>query len=138
MSRKSEAKKARRKKRRAGQDARWISNTVLDGMSDDIELAAVLEGFDERITERGWMFHDELSDEESALWFYPQSQVDQVDDAVASATTILMTADDGAEVLHVVFVGTADDYEFELEELFSHLDAIEAYRLGEPVPEFSS
>ena len=107
-------------------------------MSEDIELAAVLEGFDERITERGWVFHDELSDDESALWFYPPSQSDGADDEVASATTVLMTAVDGADVLHVVFVGTADDYEFELDELFDHLDTIEAYRLGEPMPEFGS
>ena len=37
-------------------------------------------------------------------------------------TTIVLTAEDGTELAHVVFVGTADDYEFELDELFDHLD----------------
>ena len=45
-------------------------------------------------------------------------------------TTIAMTSDDGSEVAHVVFVGTADDYQFDLEELFEHIEVIEAYRLG--------
>jgi hypothetical protein len=35
-----------------------------------------------------------------------------------------------------VFVGTADDYQFDLEELFEHLDVIEGYRVGDPAPTF--
>ncbi len=31
-----------------------------------------------------------------------------------------------------MFVGTADDYQFDLEELFEHIEVIEAYRLGDP------
>ena len=137
MSRRSQAKQARRKKRRATQDARWLPETVLDGLSEDIELAATLEQFDERLTERGWVFDDEASDEESALWSFPLSQDDQLDEDVVPVTTIVMTADDDGEVAHVVFVGTAVDYEFELDELFGYLDVIEAYRLGDPAPEFS-
>ena len=49
----------------------------------------------------------------------------------------MLTAEDGTEAAHVVFVGTADDYEFELDELFVNLDGIEAYRLGDAVPKFS-
>ena len=49
-----------------------------------------------------------------------------------------MSADDRGEIAHVVFVGTADDYQFELKELFDHLDVIEAYRLTDPVPQFSA
>ena len=44
--------------------------------------------------------------------------------------------DDG-EIVHVVFVGTADDYQFGVEEFFANLDVIEAYRLGDPIPEFA-
>jgi hypothetical protein len=135
VSRRSQAKQARRKKRRAVQDARWIPESVLDGFSDDIELAATLEQFDERITERGWVFEDEASDEESALWLYPPSAAEVGGDDVVDATTILMTSD---QVAHVVFVGTADDYQFDLDELFDHLDVIEAYRLGQPLPEFGA
>ncbi len=38
--------------------------------SDDIEVAAELEDFDERITKRGWAFDEEQSDDEFAIWFY--------------------------------------------------------------------
>ena len=137
MSRRSQAKQARRKKRRASQNARWIPDTVLDGLSDDIELAAVLEELDERITERGWVFDEELSDDESALWYFIPSTAEVPDDGeVVPVTTIAMTSDDGGEVAHVVFVGTADDYQFDLEELFEHIEVIEAYRLGDPAPNF--
>jgi hypothetical protein len=137
LSRRSQAKQARRKKRRASQDVRWVPSTVLDGMSDDIELAAVLEKFDERITERGWVFDDELSDDESALWYFIPSTAEVPDDGeVVPVTTIAMTSDEGAQVAHVVFVGSADDYQFDLEELFDNIEAIEAYRLGDPIPTF--
>jgi hypothetical protein len=139
VSRQSEAKKARRNKRRAVRESNWLPDTVLDDLvTTQATIAAVLEELDQQITERGWIFDDELSDDESALWSYPPSMADIADDEVVSATTIVMSADDGGEIAHVVFVGTADDYQFELKELFDHLDVIEAYRLAEPVPEFSS
>jgi hypothetical protein len=136
VSRRSQAKQARRNKRRAARDSRWLPETVLDGLSDDIELAAALESFDARIAERGWTFDEDLSDDESALWTYAPSAAEVADEDIASVTTIVLTADDGTEAAHVVFVGTADDYEFELDELFDSLDVIEAYRVGEPMPEF--
>ena len=106
-------------------------------MSEDIELAAVLERLDERITKRGWVFDEELSDDESALWYFIPSTAEVPDDGeVVPVTTIAMTSDDGREVAHVVFVGTAEDYQFDLEELFEHLEVIEAYRLGDPAPNF--
>ena len=37
---------------------------------------------------------------------------------------------------HVVFVGSDDDYQFNLEELFEHIDTVEAYRFGNPLPRF--
>ena len=136
MSRKSQAKQARRKKRQATQNSRWIPETVLDGLSGDIELAAVLERLDERITERGWVFDEELSDDESALWYFIPSTAEVPDDGeVVPVTTIAMTSED-ADIVHVVFVGTSDDYQFGLEELFENLDAIEGYRVDSPIPEF--
>ncbi|MBY0288994.1 MAG: hypothetical protein K2X52_17935 [Mycobacteriaceae bacterium] len=137
MSRKSQAKQARRKKRQAVQNSRWIPETVLEGLSDDIELAAVLERLDERITERGWVFDEELSDDESALWYFIPSTAEVPDDLdVVPVTTIAMTSDD-TDVVHVVFVGTADDYQFGLDELFENLDVIEGYRTGNPIPKFA-
>ena len=134
VSRKSQAKQARRKKRRAVQNSRWLPDTVLGGLSGDIELAAVLERLDERITERGWVFDEELSDDESVLWYLHAVDGRGPDDGeVVPVTTIAMTSDD-AEVVHVVFVGTADDYQFGLEELFSNLEVIEGYRMGSRIP----
>lgn len=138
MSRRTDAKKARRRKRRAARDERWVPAPVMDAMSDDIELAAVLEEFDRRITERGWVFDDESSDDESALWCYPPSQADVDDDEIVDMTTIVLVAADGADVIHVVFVGTNEDYQFGFEELFENLDVVEAYRSGDPRPVFGS
>ena len=136
MSRKSQAKQARRKKRQAAQNSRWIPETVLDELADDIELAAVLEQLDARITERGWVFDEELSDEESALWYFiPSTAEVRNDEDVVPVTTIAMTSEE-ADVVHVVFVGTADDYQFGLDELFENLDVIEDYRMGNPIPQF--
>jgi len=109
---------------------------VLGALSDDIEIAAVLEQFDQRITERGWVFDEELSDDESALWYFIPSTAEVPDDGeVVPVTTIAMTSED-ADVVHVVFVGTADDYQFGLEEFFDNVETIEAYRLGQPIPTF--
>lgn len=136
MSRSSDKKKARRRKRQAARDQRWLPDHVMDTLTEESTTAAVLEAFDARITERGWVFEEELSDEESALWFYPPSHAEVPDEELVTVTTIVLTADDVADIAHVVFVGTADDYQFDFDELFANLDRIEAYRLGEPAPTF--
>lgn len=136
MSKRSDAKKARRRKRQATRNERWIPDNVMDSLTEETTTAAVLEAFDARITERGWVFDDELSDEESALWFYPPSQAEVPDEDLVDVTTVVLTADDAADVAHVVFVGTADDYQFNFDELFACLDVVEAYRLGDPPPTF--
>jgi hypothetical protein len=112
--------------------------------SDSRELAIAsayvspVPGLDERITERGWVFDEELSDEESVLWSFPPSEAEVPDEDVVPVTTIALTSDESGELAHVVFVGTADDYQFEVDELFDHLDVIESYRLGDPFPEVGS
>nr|WP_090276055.1 hypothetical protein [Mycolicibacterium komanii]CRL69198.1 hypothetical protein CPGR_01438 [Mycolicibacterium komanii] len=136
MSKRSDAKKARRRKRQAARNERWVPDNVMESLTEETTTAAVLEAFDTRITERGWVFDDELSDEESALWFYPPSEADVPDEDLVSVTTVVLTADDAADVAHVVFVGTADDYQFNFDELFECLDVVEAYRLGDAAPTF--
>ena len=136
MSRQTEAKKARRQKRRAVRDARWIPEPVLDDVVDNLELADVLERFDELVAQRGWVFSEEFSDEESVLWFWPPSLVEATGDEATPVTTIVMFADDDAEIAHVMFVGTKDGYEFTIDELLDHLDLIEVYRVDDPLPEF--
>ena len=136
MSRRSEQKKARRRKRHAARDATWLPDDAFDAVADDLELVDVLERFDELITLRGWVFSEEYSDEESALWFWPPSMVETTGDGVTPITTIIMFAEDDAEIANVMFVGTDEGYPFGTEEIVDHLDTIEAYRLGDPRPEF--
>ena len=136
MSRQSEAKKARRNKRRAAKDANWIPQDVLDDTAEELELADVLERFDELVTQRGWVFSEE-SDDESALWLWPPSIAEAAGDGVTPVTTIVMFAEEDAEVANVLLVGTDEGYAFRTEEWPDHLEAIEAYRLGDTPPEFT-
>ena len=43
-----------------------------------------------------------------------------------------MSADEDAEIVHLMLAGTADDSEFTPEDFFEHVGAIEAYRAGDP------
>jgi len=133
-SKKAEAKKARRNKRRAAREVNWLPQDLVDEVAENLELADVLERFDELVTLRGWVFSEEFSDEESALWFWPPSMVETTGDGVTPITTIIMYAGDDAEIAHVMFVGTEEGYSFTIEELLDHFDVIEAYRLGDPLP----
>jgi hypothetical protein len=133
VSRRSEAKKARRNKRRAAHGANWLPDNVLDELvATQAAIATDLEAFDERITDRGWIFDDDESDDEFAFWFYEPSAADIDDEEQVPVTTIWMSADEDAEIVHLMLVGTADDISFEPEAFFERIDAIEAYRLGEP------
>ena len=107
-------------------------------MLEQLEIASDLEAFDEQLTERGWEFSEDVDDETGAAWYWVPSEADVPDeDDVVNVTVALLTPEDDGEIVHVVFVGTADDYQFGVEEFFAHLDAIEAYRLGDPIPEFA-
>jgi hypothetical protein len=126
----ADSKKARRNKRRAKRDANWIPDAVLDGIVDDAELVEDLESFDSRITERGWTFDDEQSDEEFVIWFYPPSGA-EVGEGVEPVTTVWMHVTENAEYVHLIRVGTATDQSMTPDEFFERIDAIEAYRSGD-------
>ena len=136
MSRRSDQKKARRKKRQAARDQAWLPAGVGEAVAD---VVADLEDFDARLTERGWQFNDpeHPDDEIGVSWFWPPSFV-EVEDAeeVIAATVIALLEDEGGEVAHVLLAGTADDYQFDLDELFDHIDVIEAHRMGAAPPVF--
>jgi len=133
VSRQTEAKKARRQKRRAVRDARWIPEPVLDDVVDNLELADVLERFDELVTQRGWIYDDENSDERGAAWVYePLASAN----GAGPPTTIWISAEDNGEFVYLLLTGTTEGYRFEPDALLEHLDAIEAYRDGDPPPEF--
>jgi hypothetical protein len=135
VSRRTEAKKARRNKRRAVREVNWVPDAVLDDVTDTLELAHVLEAFDELVTKRGWTFDDENSDERGVAWFYEPSCADN-DDYEGPPTTIWIHESD-VDWVYLLLVGTSEGYRFEPEAILEHLDVIEAYRLGESVPQFS-
>ncbi|TFV59155.1 hypothetical protein E4P42_09355 [Mycobacterium sp. PS03-16] len=124
MSRRTQAKKARRKKRQAAKGPRWTP------VEDDLTV------IDEELTERGWEFDVDHSTDEMATWYYPPSGIETDDDTVEPVTRIWLTED---EDWHVILVGAGEqgvDYAFEAESLLENLEAIEAYRAGEPEPSF--
>jgi hypothetical protein len=137
VSRRTEAKKARRQKRRAVRDVSWLPENVLEELvTTQAAIATDLEAFDARIVERGWEFDEDESDEDFAFWCYEPSTAQVGDDDIAPVTTVWMSADEDAEVVHLMLVGMTGDNSFAPDEFFESIDAIEAYRDGDPPPEF--
>jgi hypothetical protein len=144
VSRNSDAKKARRKKRQATRDVRWMPDEVKDALDDvDVELAQAVETFDEWLAARGWTFDAEFSTETLISWFYEPSAATVVDDGYEPVTRIWITAsgedDDFPEGVRAVLVGTggADDgklYAVEPEVLLAQIEAVETYRPGDAIP----
>ncbi|MDO3636516.1 hypothetical protein [Mycolicibacterium arseniciresistens] len=127
MSRRTEAKKARRRKRRTVREERRLGGEVLS-----------LEAVDEVLTDRGWEFDVENSTDDIATWFFPPSGVEMIGDTVESVTRIWLGADD-EDTWHVIFVGAGAesvDYVFTADSLLENLEAIEQYRHGDPAPAF--
>ncbi|MGJ6126589.1 hypothetical protein QN239_28830 [Mycolicibacterium sp. Y3] len=132
MSRDNAAKKARRKKRQA---AHRISTAAFEQVAaiEDAVVADLAE-FDERITLRGWIFDEEESNDDYAVWFFEPSGA-QVGDGLPVTSLWLDATEDGA-IVRVVLVGTTAQHPFTHDQLFEHLQVIEDYRNGDPVPEF--
>jgi hypothetical protein len=135
VSRLTDAKKARRNKRRAARDAGWVPDTVMDDLVDHVELATDLEAFDARITQRGWTFDEDESDEDFVFWLYAPSGTDVDEDDLAPVTTIWMSAAEDAEIVHLMLAGTSESSEFSPEEFFERVDVFEAHRAGDPPPD---
>jgi hypothetical protein len=137
VSRQSEAKKARRNKRRATRDATWVPDNVMEDLvATQAAIATDLEAFDARITQRGWTFDEDESDEDFVFWLYEPSATELEGDELAPVTTVWMAAADDAEIAHLMLAGTSESAEFAPEEFFGHVEAIEAYRAGDPPPVF--
>ncbi|MDZ4267170.1 MAG: hypothetical protein U1D00_16000 [Mycobacterium sp.] len=138
MSRRSDAKKARRRKRQAARGQAWLPEDASERIA---EIVADLEDFDARLTQRGWVFSEESDDDSDddvgVVWFWPPSYAEVADSEMATATVVALIEAEGGDIAHVVFVGADDDYQFGLEELFEHIETIEAYRIGEPLPVFA-
>ena len=136
MSKQSDAKKARRRKRQAARDTRLVPHEMVDQLADIPEaVVADLAEFDDRITARGWTFDEEQSNDDYSVWFYEPSGA-PVEDGLPVTSLWLDAAEDG-EIVRVVFVGSVERYEFTHEELLDGaLDVIEGYRHGAELPTF--
>ena len=145
MSRQSDAKKARRKKRQAGRDARWIPDQVMEsivGDDFDDELGQAVETFDQWLVSRDWTFDSEYSTETLLSWYYSPSAIEVDDEQVEPVTRIWITvagaADDFPDGVTAVLVGTGQGqgalYTVAPEALLANIEAVEAYRPGAAVP----
>ena len=133
MSRQSDAKKARRRKRQRVRDLAFSPDDVHERVA---EVVADLEDFDAQLTQRGWVFSEDADDDAGVLWFWPPSYAEGADPDMATATVVALIEAEGGDIAHVVFVGADEDFQFGLEELFEHIEVIESYRVGEPLPVF--
>lgn len=143
MSRSSDAKKARRRKRRAARDAYWVPQSALDRMqADDDRIDAIDEAMadiDDWLTTRGWVFDTETTDVIS--WFYPPSAAQFDDDDLEPVTRIWITLDEDDDEVVLEFgsvlVGSGADgepYVLDPDSLEENIAALEAYRPGLPRP----
>jgi hypothetical protein len=130
VSKSTAAKKARRKRRIAARNERWLPADV----QADVAAVGLIAN---QIVGRGWEFDREYSTENFITWYYPPSGAEFDDESVEPVTRIWVT--DPAQP-HVILVGSNDvthgDYVFTVDELVARLDAIEAYRAGDPRPTF--
>jgi hypothetical protein len=152
VSRHSDAKKARRKKRQATRDARWIPDDVMDSLvGDEIddepdELTQAVETFNQWLVSRGWTFDSEFSGAGLASWYYDPSVTEFDDELLEPVTRIWFKLvgddDDFPNQVSAVLVGTGgvdggEVFTVEPEALLAHIEAVETYRLGDPVPVFA-
>lgn len=108
-----------------------------DLVSTSAAIATDLEAFDARVTERGWTFDEEESDEDFVFWLYSPSETESDDDDLAPVTTIWMSAVEDAEVVHLMLAGSAESSEYTPELFFAQIDTVEAYRRGDALPELN-
>lgn len=145
MSRDSQAKKARRKKRRAARDAAWIPAPALERVLAEEErfdaVEAAVDEIDDWLVPRGWVL--DTDNTEVVSWFYPPSAAEFDDPALEPVSRIWITLaeDDDELVLEfgAVLVGFGADDEpgvLDPDSLADDVAALEAYRPGLPRPSF--
>lgn len=145
MSRQSEAKKARRRKRQVAREATWIPESMgADTVTDDAAggIAEAVAGIDDWISARGWVLDDEHV-HHVVSWVYPPSAASLRDQDREPVTRVWITvAEDDDEVVlefGAAVVGAGPDdavYVLDPDRLADDLAVLEAYRPGLPRPEF--
>jgi hypothetical protein len=138
VSRQSQAKKARRRKRQAAREVTWIPESIGDAADGIGEAVADI---DDWITERGWVLDAENADD-VVSWVYPPSAASFGDEDREPVTRVWITLveDDDEVVLEfgaaVVGAGADDGvYVLDPDGLADDLAVLEAYRPGLPRPE---
>lgn len=146
MSRDSQAKKARRRKRRESAAGRWLPDAVLDAvddqadaMADDIVDAA--EQFGDWLTGRGWAFDVDGAADGVVSWYFEPSAVEPETDEHEVVTRVLLTVlgeeDDFPHRVIVVLAGSGPDdpvYSVAPDLLVDRVVEVEGYRPGGPQP----
>ncbi len=144
MSRDSQAKRARRRKRRAARDESWIPGPRFDQVLASAEsdpVAEALADVDDWMAERGWVLDDEVADR-LVSWFYPPSAAEFDGEDREPVTRIWITAGQDDETVVLEFGATLvgdggddDPYLLDPDSLEDDVAALEAYRPGSPRPE---
>lgn len=132
MSKQSDAKKARRKKRQTAGNGSWLPDDV------HAEVQGIARIADE-IVPRGWEYDAEYSTDDFITWYYPPSGIEMDDDDVREPVTRIWVSD--PQRVQLVLVGTADDgqiYNLDVDQLSAGLEAIEAYRVGDAAPQLDA
>jgi len=146
MSRNSNAKKARRKKRQTVRNSRWASDGQAQQEQHDPALIEAVSTFEDWITERGWTFDLDFSAKGLASWYYEPSAAEVDDETYETVTRVWFTvgenrAEDFPNRVSAALVGTGGDqgavYHVTPDQLIDQIEAIEAYRLGDSVPALS-
>lgn len=157
MSRNSDAKKARRKKRQTVRNSRGVPEGQLQEHHDPALIEAV-STFEDWITERGWTFDLDFSAKGLASWYFEpsaaESEGDQDDthepDTHEVVTRVWFTVGENREEdfpnrVNAVLVGTGGSdgaitgavYAVTPDQLIDRIEAIENYRPGDSVPVLS-
>jgi len=147
MSRDSQAKKARRRKRQASRDGAWLPAPVFEDVlaaeAESDEIGEAVAAIDEWITGRGWVLDTDNAGDQLVSWVYPPSAVEFDDGRREPVTRIWIAVEEDDDELVLTFgaalVGAGDDAEDGLyllapETLPDDIAAIESYRPGLPLP----
>lgn len=146
MSRNSQAKKARRKKRQAARAATWMPEAEFTQVLDDEghldALDAAIGDIDDWLAPRGWVLDTETAEHTGLVsWLYPPSatEFDDADREPVTRVWIAVTEDDDEVLLEFgcLLVGSGPDDEplvLDPDTLADDVAALEAYRSGMPSP----